>query len=138
MCLQWCHVTQKIINNDYPCVHCEPEVRFGKAREDCATCCHVRGKMCALTSMPIPRERTCCHHNADLTPAGRLELGIDHVAAHVLRAHRARDLVDLFWLVESAPEPNVIRQGVIEVDMAELAVPFIYGIPSTDWDGLLE
>ena len=133
MCLQWCHVTRQIIDNDHPCFHCDPGVRFGRAREDCATCRHVHGGNCALTAMPIPRERTCCHHNVEPTPIGRLELGREHVSIHVLQAHCARDLEDLFWLVESAPEPKVIRRGVIEVQLDDLALPFVYGLPADEW-----
>jgi len=134
MCLQWCHVTRQIIDNDHPCTHCAPDARFGKTREGCATCRHIRGKTCALSAMPLPEERTCCHHNVEPTPAGRLVLGEEHVSMHVLRTHRARDLVDLFWLVESAPEPKVIGPGMIEVELEDLATPFIYGIPASEWD----
>ncbi len=134
MCLQWCHVTRQIIDNDYPCVHCDPDKRFGKAREDCATCRHVRGENCALSAMPIPQERTCCHHDVEATPQGRLELGMAHVHPSVLQSHRARDLMDLFWMVESAPEAQPIGQGMIAVQLEELAVPFVYGVPASEWE----
>ena len=34
MCLQWCHVTEQIVHNDYPCFFCPPEIAPGADRRD--------------------------------------------------------------------------------------------------------
>jgi len=133
MCLQWCHVTKQIIHNDHPCLHCPTAIRLAKAEEDCSTCAHFRGQTCALTAMSIPPHRTCCHHNVKVTLLETLELTTDNLHPWHLIFHQVKDLAELFWLVESAPEPKVIRPGVIEVRMEDLAVPFIYGVPSGEW-----
>lgn len=133
MCLQWCHVTKQIVHNDHPCFHCPAVIRLAKAEDDCSTCLHFCGLTCALTSVCIPVQRTCCHHNVEATPAGFLELTADDIHPAQLSHHNVKDLEQLFWLVESAPEPRVIRPGVIQVQLEDLSVPFVYGVPANEW-----
>ena len=134
MCLQWCHVTRQIVHNDYPCFHCPPEIRFAQIELDCSTCAHYGGMNCALTAMSIPSQRNCCHHNAIQTPMGMLELNMDNIHADQLAFHQVRDLEELFWLVESAPEPNMIHPGVVLVNLEDLSVPYVYGLPASEWE----
>ena len=133
MCLQWCHVTKQIIHNDHACFHCPTAIRLARENEDCATCTHYRGQTCALTGIAIPAQRNCCHHNVQATPSGTLELTADNIHPMQLIFHLVDDLEQLFWLVESAPEPKVIRPGVIQVQLDDLAVPFVYGVPISAW-----
>ena len=133
MCLQWCHVRKIIVHNDHPCFHCPTAIRLANADKDCSTCAHFCGQTCALTRMSIPIDRTCCHHNVETTRIETLELTEDNVHPKQLIFHGVKDLEGLFWLVESAPEPKVIRPGVIQVQMEDLAVPFVYGIPAGEW-----
>ena len=133
MCLQWCHVTHEIVHNDHSCFHCPTAIRLANAEKDCSSCTHFCGLNCALTSLPIPLQRTCCHHNVEATPSGLLELSADNIHPAQLIYHQVKNIEELFWLVESAPEPNVIRPGVIQVQLEDLAVPFVYGVPASEW-----
>lgn len=133
MCLQWCHVRKLIVHNDHPCFHCPTAIRLAKTDEDCSTCAHYRGQTCAMTGMEIPKQRSCCHHDVETTQLETLELTADNIHPMQLLFHDVQDLEGLFWLVESAPEPKVIRPGVIQVQMEDLAVPFVYGIPASEW-----
>jgi hypothetical protein len=133
MCLQWCHVTQQIVHNDHPCFHCPSFIRFAKTNEDCSTCAHFRGQTCALTRVLIPAQRNCCHHNVKVTEPGPLRLTSKNIDPIQLIFHQVSDIEQLFWLVESAPEPKVIRRGVIEVQLDDLALPFVYGLPADEW-----
>jgi len=133
MCLQWCHVTRQVVHNDHACFHCPSAIRLAKINEDCSTCVHFRGLTCALTRVSLPAQRSCCHHNVEATPAGPLELSADHIHPMQLIFHQVADLEQLFWLVESAPEPQLIRPGVILVQLEDLSLPFVYGIPANEW-----
>ncbi|HRJ58939.1 MAG TPA: hypothetical protein PLV64_21825 [Anaerolineales bacterium] len=136
MCLQWCHVRSQIINNDHPCFHCPGAIRYAREQEDCSTCRHFAGRTCALTKAPIPDRRTCCHHNSEITRLEVLDLTADNIHPMQLIFHDVPDLEALFWLVESAPEPQVVRPGVVRVRMEDLALPLVYGQPaSTEAEG---
>lgn len=129
MCLQWCHVRQMIIHNDFACFHCPSAIHLAKRDEDCSTCLHYAGQTCALTKSSIPSQRSCCHHNCEITQGNTLELTADNIHPMQLIFHNVPDLEALFWAVESAPEPLVIRPGVIQVQMEDLALPLVYGQP---------
>lgn len=127
MCLQWCHVRQIVVHNDYACFHCPTAIRLAKREEDCSTCLHYAGQSCALTKSAIPARRTCCHHNSEITDLEILELNSDNIHPMQLIFHYVPDLETLFRVVDSAPEPVLIRPGVIQVRMADLALPLVYG-----------
>jgi hypothetical protein len=69
----------------------------------------------------------------EVTRSGALELTADNIHPMQLLYHDVKDLEQLFWLVESAPEPQVIRPGVIRVQLDDLSVPFVYGVPAREW-----
>ena len=134
MCLQWCHVRSLIVHNDHACLHCERSFRLAKQAEDCSTCAHYAGENCGLTKTAIPAARTCCHHNAILLNVDILELTTEkNILPMQLIQYQVGSLKELFWLVESAPEPLELPNDVLQVRMADLALPMVYGIPSQEW-----
>jgi len=50
------HVTEQIVNNDYPCFFCPPEIRLAMSAEICGTCSHRCGERCQLTGQKTPHQ----------------------------------------------------------------------------------
>ena len=150
MCLQWCHVTRQLIDNDLPCEHCPDAVRFAHSEHRCADCAHHRMGVptarygfaaagvpprpyCGLTRMALPPAGTCCHWNAALTPAESvLTLTDADVARGLLRRYRVTSVAALFDESDTAPAYQA-QAGAVRVPLADLAVPEIYGVPSSAW-----
>ena len=51
----------------------------------------------------------------------------------LMQVHQVKTVEQLFWAVESAPEPHVTTGGVVLVPIEELAIPWIYGLPVYAW-----
>ena len=137
MCLQWCHVTCTLIDNDLACAHCGPETRRAHAAERCDTCVHRQGVTCSLTREKLPGQRTCCHWGVPALAMGTvLTLTDANVAPGLLRYHQARDVAQLFDRSDTAP--NYAGGGSqISVSLDDLAVPMVYGLPADEWDAAL-
>jgi len=136
MCLQWCHVRSLIIHNDHPCLHCLGVIRFARQGEDCSACAHYGGQLCNLTKSAIPAARTCCHHNVNPLQIEVLDLTEENILPMQLILYQVNNLKELFWLVESAPEPIELPNGALQVRMEDLAVPMVYGLPANEWEGV--
>jgi hypothetical protein len=143
MCLQWCHATHQLIDNDIACTHC---VLSGALRPDqcCDTCCHRverdgKPPMCRLTSMGLPLSGGCCHANIvpDTPDDGIMWLDTDDVAPSALAHHRVATIAALFEHSPTAPNYTATVDGGVEVNIENLARPEIYGVPAPDWDEAL-
>jgi len=132
VCLQWCHVTEQIVHNDYPCFFCPPEMRLAQIAETCAVCSHHQGERCQLTGQKLPRSQTCCHHNV-IPQRGLMAVTEKNVHPALLLLHQVKTVEQLFWAVETAPEPQVTTAGVVLVAIDDLAVPWVYGLPAYAW-----
>ncbi len=131
MCLQWCHVTGQVVDNDYFCPHCSLWMK--KPGLSCASCAHRRGQFCGLTGHPLPRSGYCCHHNATLHRFGFILLTEEHVHPAEMALHQVESIEDIFWAVETAPEPVALSPNEVWVSLQELASPWVYGIPAWLW-----
>ena len=142
MCLQLCHVTNQIINNDLPCEHCVPAVRYAHIAQTCRSCAHYTerpGKppLCAMTRQRLPKARTCCHWNVARHAEKILVIGENDIASGVLVAANARTVAELFDRSDTAPEYQ--RRGRnIAVPLEDMSVPEVYGVPSDEWTEALE
>ena len=143
MCLQWCHATHQLIDNDIACTHC---VLSGALRPDqcCDTCCHRverdgKPPMCRLTSMGLPLSGGCCHANIvpDTPDDGIMWLDTDDVAPSALAHHRVPSIAALFERSPTAPGYTPTVDGGVEVNIDDLARPEVYGVPAPDWDAAL-
>ena len=143
MCLQWCHATHQLIDNDIACTHC---VLSGALRPDqcCDTCCHRverdgKPPMCRLTSMGLPLSGGCCHANIvpDTPDDGIMWLDTDDVAPSALAHHRVATIAALFEHSPTAPDYTATVDGGVEVNIEDLARPEVYGVPAPDWDAAL-
>jgi hypothetical protein len=134
MCLQWCHVTSQVLNNHFACEHCPASIRDAKVGRVCDTCQHRQGETCTLTKQALPQARSCCHHDAQIS-GGKVSITLANVPASLLDAMQVTTLEDLFWAVESAPEPELVDDDPnhLMLDLQDLAVPFIYGLPADEW-----
>lgn len=130
MCLQWCHVTQQLIDNDIPCSHCA--LRVVSETHTCATCTHARGTICSLTRSELPLVRRCCHWNATLQRGLRM-VDIFDLAPGLLVRYGVDTVTELFAASDTAPDVG-IGQGFVLVFLNELALPEVYGIPADEWD----
>ena len=140
MCLQWCHVQCWLINNDLPCTGCPSgDPQRLPAPLACATCTqHVaqagtRG-ICMLTREQVPLAGRCCHWNADAQTTSPLVLGTADLAPWL---HAPRGVAGVFDDSETAPEVAVDAQQRVTVNLDDLSVPLVYGVPSADWDAAL-
>ncbi len=151
MCLQWCHVTRQLLDNDLPCEHCPDSVRFAHIERSCGECLYREVGItqprygfatadappvvfCGLTRMLLPPTHTCCHWNAELTPADAvLTLTDADVARGLLRRYRLTTVAELFAESDTAPESAQAAGGVVVVPLADLSVPEIYGVPAYEW-----
>jgi hypothetical protein len=52
-----------------------------------------------------------------------------------MQVHQVQTIEQLFWSVETAPEPQVTTGRIVLVSIEELAVPWVYGLPSYAWPG---
>jgi hypothetical protein len=143
MCLQWCHATHQLIDNDISCTHC---VLFGGLRPDqcCDTCRHRverdgKSPMCRLTRMGLPLAGGCCHANVipDAPDGGIMWLDTDDVAPSALAHHRVTTIAALLERSPTAPDYTPTVDGGIEVNIDDLARPEVYGVPAPDWDDAL-
>lgn len=137
MCLQWCHVREWLINNDEPCTFCERSKDWPHGDEACYTCRHMRTTSgqpawCALSSMPLPKRRTCCHWNVDIVTGGVRTLTEQDMSPGLLAASGASSVHELFLDFDSSPETNNTERGAV-VNVGNLAIPDVYGTPSYDW-----
>lgn len=87
--------------------------------------------------MPLPRSRTCCHWNTALEPDDVLELTETDVAPDTLATYAAETIVDLFATSPTAP-PYTVQDKRVRVRLADLAVPWVYGIGMTAWEQEIE
>jgi hypothetical protein len=143
MCLQWCHATNQLIDNDLPCDHCAL-ARALRPDQRCDSCRHRvdrvgKPPMCRLTHMGLPLAGGCCH--ANVTPLvsedNVIWISVDEVAPGLMQRRRVTSVAALFDRSESAPEYGTGPGGQIRVTLADLAVPEIYGVPSSGWDAAL-
>jgi len=142
MCLQLCHVTNQIINNDLPCEHCAPAVRYAHAQLSCVSCVHYTerpGKppLCAMTRQRLPKARTCCHWNVARCAEAILIIGEKDIAPDVLAAANARTVAELFDRSDTAPTYERHGRNIV-VSLEDLSVPEVYGVPSDEWTEALE
>lgn len=142
MCLQWCHVRGLVIDNDLPCTGC---TRFPAhslpVQEHCSTCIHMKQEngaqaLCALSRMPLPKIGRCCHYNVVEDDRRTVQLSTAHVAPEVLQIWDVADVAELFAQSASAPDYAVV-EGLIHVDLWDLALPFVYGVPAPFWGAAL-
>jgi hypothetical protein len=140
MCLQWCHTTHQLIDNDLPCTHC---VLSKALRPDqrCVSCCHHvardgKSPMCRLTHMGQPLAGGCCHANVipDMPDDGMMWLTTDDVASSALAHHRVTSIAELFDHSPTAPGYTPTVGGGIAVNIDQLARPEVFGVPAPDWD----
>lgn len=137
MCLQWCHVNKHIINNDERCDHCVRSRGWPHAAEACYSCRHRvlpvgdKTTWCALTRMPLPKVRTCCHWNASID-AGSRTITLYDIAPGLAETIGATTIAGVFADFDSAPEVVAAEEGIV-VQLDDLALPDVYGTPSYDW-----
>src|SRR5687768_3618274 len=143
MCLQWCHTTHQLIDNDISCSHC---VLSEALRPDqrCATCWHRVARdgkppMCGLTRMGLPLVGGCCHANItpDTPDGGMIWLNTDNVAPSALAHHRVTTIAGLFDHSPTAPSYTPTVGCGIAVNIEDLARPEVFGVPAADWDNAL-
>jgi hypothetical protein len=143
MCLQWCHATQRLIDNDLPCTWC---ARFPQSapqlERTCASCSHLaerndRPPFCGLSRAGLPLVHACCHWNATLTCGPLLHIGPANVAPGVLEAWCAPSVAALFERAEGAPGHAVDEGGHVTVALADLALPLVYGVAAGGWSDAL-
>ena len=140
MCLQWCHTTKRLIDNDLPCIGCDHfPYRAAPAREACTSCAHVvtpdgARPFCGLSKAPLPLTQHCCHWNVELESRPILLLSDTDIAPGVLDMWGVASVRELFNRSDSAPEVQEKADGRIQVALDELAVPLVYGVPAAQWD----
>ncbi len=141
MCLQWCHTTYQLIDNDIACTHC---ALLGPLRPDqrCATCCHRvdrddKPPMCGLTRAGLPLAGGCCHAGVKAHAGGPIWLNTASVAPSALAYHRVETVAALFERSPTAPDYTLADDGCITVDLDTLARPEVYGVPAPEWDAAL-
>ena len=142
MCLQWCHATHQLIDNDVACTHCALSQAL-RPDQRCDMCRHRIARdgkppMCALTRAGLPLSGGCCHANVapDTPEGGVMWLDTDDVAPSALAYHRVGTIAALFERSATAPDYTMTAGG-LEVDIESLARPEVYGVPATDWDAAL-
>lgn len=143
MCLQWCHTTKRLIDNDLPCIGCThfPH-RAAPGEQSCATCAHrvvLDGQVpfCGLSKAPLPLTQHCCHWNAIIETRSILLLTDSDVAPGVLEMWGVASVGALFARSNSAPEVASDIDGRVSVALDELALPLVYGVPAAQWDMVL-
>lgn len=137
MCLQWCHVRAWVIDNDLACIGCDrgdPE-RLPDAWS-CVGCVHHSARdgqiaICGLTHETLPVCQRCCHWQTARTTMSTLVIGDANIAPWIGGTAR-----DVFVASPSAP-PIVFDNDRIIVDLDDLSVPLVYGVPAPDWDAAL-
>jgi len=143
MCLQWCHVLHSVIDNDHPCTWC---THFSPgppaADRTCADCAHRTQRVgqqpfCALSKSPLPSRQSCCHWNVVPDAGPLLLLSNEDVAPEVLQLWGVETLAALFAHSESAPVHTLAPDGRVQVALADLALPLVYGVPVTEWESAL-
>lgn len=136
MCLQWCHVAHQLIDNDFPCAHCPPERRFAHTGRTCAACRHfvAAARLCTLTHEDVPGS-ACCHYDI-LPDSGQRFVRREDVAMGLLERYGVAEVAGLFERSETAPECEPQGEGAW-VELADLAVPEVYGLPADEWDAAL-
>ena len=139
MCLQWCHVTSRLIDNDLPCDWCAlfPPERL-PPEQTCATCAHCaepadQPPFCTLTAAPLPRQRACCHWNTPLEARATLHLVESDIAPGLL----VTSVAALFDESDTAPPYSPDAAGHVRVALSALATPLVYGVASNGWDAAL-
>lgn len=143
MCLQWCHTTKRLIDNDLPCLDCTHFPQHGApAGESCATCIHRvasedTAPFCGLSKAPIPLRAHCCHWNVERESRPILLLSDADVAPGVLDMWGVTSIAALFAHSDSAPEVSVEGDGRVQVALDDLAIPLVYGVPAAHWEAAL-
>lgn len=139
MCLQWCHQRKWLIDNDMPCHGCplaDPPAGV------CDRCRHRRagesGESCALTRMPLPRIRGCCHAEAEIADLGDLTpLAAVQAAPWTLEHFGASSPAALVLAHPSQPAIVIGPDGCAALRLRDLATPLVYGVPSGAWESAL-
>lgn len=144
MCLQWCHVRRLLIDNDLPCSGCTRFPAFLLPQEEsCQSCQHRReqdGKpaFCSLSQMPLPKAGRCCHWNAEVDTRQIVQLTTADVAPDVLTIWGVDTVAALFQHSDTAPDYEREGSESIRVNLDDLALPFIYGVPAAQWEAALD
>ncbi len=140
MCLQWCHRQGWLINNDVICESCDyRDPQWLPGQFACATCAHHVERpetdgACILTREGTPFVGRCCHWNVVPNPAITLVLSNAELAPWLAGP---RGVAGVFDESEIAPDVVVDTQQRVTVNLDELSVPLVYGVPSSDWDAAL-
>jgi hypothetical protein len=144
MCLQWCHVQRLIIDNDLPCSGCTRFPAFLLPdNESCLSCQHRREQddkpaFCSLSQMPLPKAGRCCHWNAEADTRQIVQLTTADVAPDVLTIWGVDTVAELFAHSETAPDYEPEGSESVRIDLDDLALPFVYGVPAAHWDDVLD
>jgi hypothetical protein len=144
MCLQWCHVRRLLIDNDLPCSGCSRFPAFLLLQEEgCESCQHWReqdGKpaFCSLSQMPLPKIGRCCHWQVEADTRSEITLTTADVAPDVLTIWGVDTVAELFERSETAPDYETSDTDHVSVNLDDLALPFVYGVPAAQWDDALD
>jgi|GEM_PF-1087044 hypothetical protein len=144
MCLQWCHVRRLIIDNDLPCSGCTRFPAFLLPdNESCERCQHRREQddkpaFCSLSQMPLPKAGRCCHWNAEVDTRSEIMLTTADVAPDVLTIWGVDTVAKLFARSETAPDYEPEDNNSVRINLDDLALPFVYGVPAAQWDDALD
>ncbi len=140
MCLQWCHRQGWLINNDVICGNCDYRAPQSLPTSfACTTCTHREERAgtegaCTLTREVVPLAGRCCHWNVAPNRAIILVLSHAELAPWI---SGPRGVSGVFDESDTAPDVVVDTQQRVTVNLEELSVPLVYGVPSADWDAAL-
>jgi hypothetical protein len=144
MCLQWCHNRRLLIDNDLPCSDCTRFPAFLLPQEErCQSCQHRReqdGKpaFCSLSQMPLPKAGRCCHWNVEVDTRSEITLTTADVASDLLAIWDVDSVAELFARSETAPDYEQEGSESVRVNLDDLALPFVYGVPAAHWEAALD
>jgi hypothetical protein len=83
--------------------------------------------------MRLPDAGTCCHWNTAKEPDAVLLLSDLDVAPGTLDVYTVASVADLFATTETAPPYMVREYGLVQVRLADLDVPLVYGVAAWGW-----
>jgi hypothetical protein len=144
MCLQWCHVRRLLIDNDLPCSGCTRFPAFLLPQtESCQSCQHRRAQegeqvFCSLSQMPLPKAGRCCHWQVEADTRSEIALTTADVAPDVLAIWNVDTVAELFERSETAPDYEPAGSEGVRVNLDDLALPFVYGVPAAQWEAALD
>lgn len=140
VCLQWCHVQNWLINNDVVCTGCEyRDPQRLPTPFSCQTCTHRIGQaetagMCELTREHLPVIGRCCHWNAATCSVITLVLKTADLAPWM---DASRGIVGVFDESDTAPDVMIDAEQQVVVNLDDLSIPLVYGVPSPNWDAAI-